>query len=102
MSIPIAAAAVWQRAIEVLNGQQGVAGVRAQPGVLSASVNTNWKSWGEELSIHVDQVPEGTVVRIRSACAYPLQIFDWGKNKENVQLIRAGLEPPVRTDIGRP
>lgn len=29
-----------------------------------------------------------------SECAFPLQIFDWGKNKENVSRIRLGLEPP--------
>lgn len=100
MTIPIAAADVWQRAIQVLNSQQGVAGVMTHPGMLTASVNTNWKSWGEKLTVHVDQVPDGTLVRIRSSCAFPLQIFDWGKNKENVLKVRAGLEPPVRTKVG--
>lgn len=96
MTIPIAAADVWQRAIQVLNSQQGVSGVMTHPGVLTASVNTNWRSWGEKLSVHVDETPDGTVVRIRSACAFPLQLFDWGKNKDNVQRVRAGLEPPRR------
>jgi hypothetical protein len=96
MTIPIPADQVWQRAIHVLNSQAGVSGVMTQPGVLSASVDTNWKSWGEKITVNVDQVPEGTRVRIRSACAFPLQIFDWGKNKGNVRQIRAGLEPPVQ------
>ncbi|MGM0700334.1 MAG: hypothetical protein ACQEVD_15910 [Actinomycetota bacterium] len=101
MTIPITAADVWQRAIQVLNSQPGVSGVMTHPGLLSASINTNWKSWGEKLTIHVDQVPEGTLVRIRSECAFSLQIIDWGKNKDNVQRIRAGLEPPSRTNVGQ-
>lgn len=100
MNIPFAAADVWQRAIEVLNQQPGVAGVNTQPGLLTASVNTNWRSWGEKVAVHVDEAPGGTAVRIRSACAFPLQILDWGKNKENVTRIRLGLEPPRGPEAG--
>lgn len=96
MNIPFAAADVWRRANEVINQQPGVAGVHTQPGLLSASVNTNWRSWGETITVHVDEAPGGTIVRIRSECAFPLQIFDWGKNKENVSRIRQGIEPPSR------
>lgn len=100
MTIPFASTDVWRRAIDVLNHQQGVAGVNTRPGQLTASVNTNWKSWGENLTIYVDEAPGGTVVRIRSACAFPLQIVDWGKNKTNVKRIRLGLEPADRTEVG--
>ncbi|MGC2976594.1 hypothetical protein ACPUD8_12910 [Brevibacterium sp. FAM 25378] len=96
MTIPVAAADVWQRAIQVLNSQQGVSGVMTHPGVLTASVNTNWRSWGEKLSVHVDEAPGCTFVRIRSVCAFPLQIIDWGKNKDNVLKVRAGLDPSRR------
>ena len=75
--------------------------MNTQPGLLTASVNTNWKSWGEKVTVHVDEAPGGAVVRVRSACAFPLQIFDWRKNKENVTRIRLGLEPPARTKVGR-
>lgn len=99
MNIPIAAADVWRRAIEVLKYQPGIAGVHTQPGVLSASVNTNWRSWGENVTVFVDEAPGGTFVRIRSECAFPPQIIDWGKNKENVTQIRLGLEPPGRKEV---
>lgn len=98
MTIPFAVADVWRRAIDVINQQPGVAGVHTQLGLLSASVNTNWRSWGEKIAVHVDEAPGGTIVRIRSQCAFPLQLFDWGKNKANVSRIRSGLEPPRRTE----
>ncbi|MCF2570572.1 hypothetical protein [Brevibacterium sp. UCMA 11754] len=103
MTVPIAAADVWQRAFEVLRSQQGAAGAIAMShsGVLSASFRTTWRSWGEKITVQVGQASDGTFVRIRSACAFPLQIFDWGKNKYNVQQIRAGLVPPARSEGGR-
>lgn len=94
MTIPFAAADVWRRAIEVINQLPGVTGVHTQPGLLSASVHVNWRSWGENVTVRVDEARGGTLVRIRSECAFPPQIFDWGKNKKNVSQIRLGLEPP--------
>ncbi|PCC18897.1 hypothetical protein [Brevibacterium aurantiacum] len=101
MTIPFAAADVWRRAIDVINQQPGVTGVHMQPGRLSASVNVSWRSWGENLTVNVDEVPGGTVVRIRSECAFPLQIIDWGKNRDNVSQIKRGLEPPHAPEAGR-
>lgn len=100
MTVPIAAADVWQRAFEVLRNQQGAAGsmTTSHPGVLCASFKTTWRSWGEKVTVHVDQDSDGTLVRIRSACAFPLQVIDWGVNRRNVQRIRAGLEPPRRME----
>ncbi|MDN5593909.1 MAG: DUF1499 domain-containing protein [Brevibacterium sp.] len=104
MTIPFAAADVWQRAFEVLRNLQGAAGSIAttQPGVLSASFRATWRSWGEKITVHIGQASDGTVVRIRSACAFPFQFFDWGVNRGNVQQIRAGLEPPHAPEAGRP
>ncbi|GAA1869880.1 hypothetical protein [Brevibacterium marinum] len=103
MTVPIAAADVWQRAWEVLRNQQGAAGsiMTSHPGVLCASFKTTWRSWGEKVTVQVGQTSVGTVVGIRSACAFPLQIFDWGRNKGNVQQIRAGLEAPARSEGNR-
>lgn len=42
-------------------------------------------SWGENISVIL--VPAGetqTTAAVRSECALPTQIIDWGKNKENV------------------
>ncbi|WP_101642085.1 DUF1499 domain-containing protein [Brevibacterium antiquum] len=103
MTVPLAAADVWQRAFEVLRSQQGAAGsiATSRPGVLCASFKTKWRSWGERITVQVGQASDGTVVRIRSACAFPLQAFDWGRNKGNVQQIRAGLEPSARSEGNR-
>ncbi|MDN5808079.1 MAG: DUF1499 domain-containing protein [Brevibacterium sp.] len=103
MTVPIAAPDVGQRAFEVLRNLQGAAGSIAttQPGVLSASFKATWRSWGEKITVHIDQASDGTVVRIRSAYAFPLQVFDWGVNRGNVQRIRAGLELPARSEGSR-
>ncbi|MEY2341968.1 hypothetical protein AB4090_07635 [Acidithiobacillus sp. IBUN Pt1247-S3] len=42
-------------------------------------VGLNLLSWGERVTI---QVNNGTIT-IRSECRFPLQIFDWGKNRAN-------------------
>ena len=100
MIVPTAAADVGQRAFEVLRNLQGAAGSIAttQPGVLRASFRATWRRWGEKVTVHIAQASDGTVVRIRSACAFPLQVFDWGVNRGNVQRIRAGLDSPRRTE----
>lgn len=38
-------------------------------------------SWGETVTISLD---EDDSVTVRSACRNPLQLFDWGQNKRNV------------------
>jgi len=45
-----------------------------------ARIPMNASSWGEEFTVSLEP---GSIF-IRSVCRYPLQIFDWGKNKRNV------------------
>jgi len=33
------------------------------------------------------------VVRLRSECALPTQVIDWGKNRQNVERIVEALRP---------
>lgn len=94
MTVPVAAASVQQRLLEVLQTlpRTSVQGVGA--GVVQASVGTGLASWGEDLTVHLTQVPGGTGVHIRSQCSFPLQLIDWGKNKRNVELVAQGLAVP--------
>ncbi len=54
-----------------------------------AGVSISSLSWGEKLKVEILQ---GGVVHVESKCAYPLQCFDWGKNKENVSTFLARVE----------
>lgn|GEM_PF-1793246 len=92
--IPADVNAVWQRAQEVLATVPGAGAIGGTPGVLSASIKLNWLSYGENVTIGVAEVPDGTGVRVRSECSFPLQAFDWGKNKKNVEQILRGIELP--------
>jgi hypothetical protein len=44
-----------------------------------ASATVSLFSWGEKITIHF--LPNGSV-SVTSACAFPLQIFDWGKTSK--------------------
>ncbi len=54
-----------------------------------STVNINALSWGEKIKIKT--LFEGRIL-IESKCDYPLQCFDWGKNKGNVQLLISKLK----------
>jgi hypothetical protein len=46
-----------------------------------AKIRPNLLSYGEKVTIHFT---ENAALEIRSVCAVPSQLFDWGKNKTNV------------------
>ena len=48
----------------------------------------SFRSWGENVSVHVDDT--GTV-QVTSECSMPTQLVDYGKNKSNVTRFLAGL-----------
>lgn len=54
-----------------------------------ANIAISFLSWGETLEIRIFS---GGRVQVESKCIYPLQCFDWGKNKENVETFFAQVE----------
>lgn len=52
-------------------------------------IGVNFSSWGETITITLDA---GTI-RVESACSMPMQLFDWGKNKQNVSQFLAHFVP---------
>ena len=50
------------------------------PDRFQVAIGVNFSSWGETLTV---TLADGTV-RVESACSMPMQLFDWGKNKQNV------------------
>lgn len=65
-------------------------GIYLNPPTITASTGIGAFSWGEKLLVHLSRVPDGTEVMVRSECAFPLQLVDYGKNRKNVeQILRA-------------
>ena len=56
---------------------------------LQAKVSINPWSWGEKLKVEISANCE---MSVESRCAYPLQWFDWGKNRDNVKAFYTRLE----------
>lgn len=52
--------------------------------MLEYNVPLTMRSWGERVRITIE---EGSI-RIESWCSFPTQVIDWGKNRQNVDLIR--------------
>jgi hypothetical protein len=50
----------------------------------TARTGISWWSWGERMSVLIG--PSGDV-RVRSRCAFPMQVVDWGKNEENCRVL---------------
>ena len=50
-----------------------------------------YKSWGENIRVSLTAQGNGTAAEVYSECAMPTQIFDMGKNKENVATIMGYL-----------
>lgn len=75
---------------------------RALPaeGRLEANAGVNWKSFGETIELTVQ---DGTV-HVRSSCKVSTTVFDFGRNRQNVEAIFRALEsslarrPPGRGD----
>jgi hypothetical protein len=65
------------------------------PYQFGAETKLNFWSWGETMSFLIYQ--DGTV-SAQSKCSFPVQLFDWGKNKRNLgrffQLLDWSLSQP--------
>ena len=46
-------------------------------------------SWGENITIDISDKKAITII---SKCICPVQLYDWGKNKENVELLISKLQ----------
>ena len=58
-----------------------------EPGRVVLKVRVNWLSWGERVTVQA----EPRSIRIVSECSFPLQVIDWGKNRENVEIVRSAI-----------
>ena len=58
-------------------------------GEIVALTKCNMRSWGEEVVISF--LPDNSI-SVTSTCAFPLQLFDWGKNKANVRSLITEIE----------
>jgi hypothetical protein len=56
------------------------------PERIVARVPISWRSWGEKFTVRA--YPRE--VQVRSECAF--QLFDWGKNEDNVRLFLKRLD----------
>lgn len=58
-----------------------------------AKIPLNMSSYGERLTVFVDD--EGAV-HARSVCVWPMNLFDWGKNKQNLDKLFMCLLSSIR------
>ncbi len=57
--------------------------IRQETGqTIVASATLSVMSWGEKITIQF--LPNGSI-SVCSACAFPLQLVDWGKKRQNVE-----------------
>jgi hypothetical protein len=63
----------------------------AAAGRLTAKGGASWKSFGEQIELTV----RGGEVLVRSTSAVSTTVFDWGRNKQNVEAIFRALQPLV-------
>lgn len=62
---------------------------------VTATVGISMKSWGEHIAGRVLVGPGGTRVEVTSECRWKTTLFDYGKNRKNVESILAHFAPPA-------
>lgn len=77
-----AEAAVYQAFLNA-----GLSAVNGGAGQMRGTTTVGWRSWGENVEAWISHGPRGTSVRLRSECALPTQVVDWGKNRKNVEQV---------------
>ncbi|MBA5792630.1 hypothetical protein H1R17_01170 [Flavobacterium sp. xlx-214] len=50
---------------------------------ITANTSVSFKSWGEIVEIQLEENKSNPQIVFKSICAFPFQIYDWGKNKRN-------------------
>jgi len=71
----------------------GLSWVVGGNGFIQGKVSAGMRSWGENVQATIGYGPRGAVVTLRSECALPTQVIDWGKNRQNVERIVEALRP---------
>lgn len=54
----------------------------------SANTGFNFFSFGETITV---EIYSDSMIKVESKCNSPIQLVDWGKNKQNVQVFFAKL-----------
>ena len=77
-------------ALKVINAQVKVSDL--EQGAIDATTRISWKSFGENLKVHLETNEEGKVnVAITSKPKWPLTLVDYGKGKQNVNSFTEAL-----------
>ena len=74
-------------AVETAMRRLGWGSIRRDGSSVACKVALNLWSFGETVAVTV--APDH--VLLRSACVMPTQCIDWGKNRRNVEALRAAL-----------
>ena len=61
--------------------------------ILYAKTQISGGSWGEKIIIKIN--PDN-LLNIKSKCSFPMQCFDWGKNKDNVNRFIADFNNVIK------
>jgi hypothetical protein len=84
LQLPLAEA--YRRSAQALNVIGGIVKSEDQSsGRIVGTVPINWKSWGERVVVEVSGVDKDVLVRVTSKTRLPTQLFDLGKNAQNVK-----------------
>lgn len=60
-------------------------------GVLQGNVGASLMSWGEKITATIAHGPHGATVHLRSECALPTVLFDFGRNAKNLRKLTEAL-----------
>ncbi|HEU4883136.1 MAG TPA: DUF1499 domain-containing protein [Longimicrobium sp.] len=93
VALPISPDEALERCRTVLEADMRFSKVRTDPAewTVQARARWSWSSLGEKIECRVYSRDDGSQVEIRSRPVVPSTIADYGKNRENVERIRALL-----------
>lgn len=63
---------------------------------LYAQSGFSMASWSEFIQVKAKEINGQTELEFKSLCAFPAQIFDWGKNKRNYERFKKELSKLTR------
>lgn len=75
-------------AIAAVFNQLGWSYQMQSPYQFSANTGFNFISFGETITV---EIYSNSMVKVESKCSSPIQLVDWGKNKQNVQVFFSQL-----------